>query len=196
MVMLCEWKSPIEIVNAVADKVIQAGVVGKVGVRGTILGDNLLSGTLNLINSYSNNLQLLNLVDNSITAFQPNNVPNFELIMANNPVCLENRVSQLSYCKVPQIIPVYSTPPNNYSPASCSSNQISWPNYKYAFPYTGLLISRALSFSNYNNTNYYKDLEQTLVDTFHKQNVIDTGCFPFSNWSFQYNWSVKYCFSA
>ncbi|KAK7302868.1 hypothetical protein RJT34_13765 [Clitoria ternatea] len=136
-----------------------------------ILGDNLLSGTLNLSNGYSNNLQLINLVDNSITALQPNKVPNFQLILANNPICLENGVSQLSYCKVPQVIPAYSTPPNNCSPASCSSNQISSPNCKCSFPYTGLLISRALSFSNYSNTSYYKDLEQTLLDTFHKQNV-------------------------
>ncbi|KAK7306601.1 hypothetical protein VNO77_44550 [Canavalia gladiata] len=137
-----------------------------------ILGDNQLSGTLNLSNGYSNSLQLVNLVDNDITELEPNNkIPNFDLRLANNPICRENGASDRSYCQVPKIIPSYSTPTNNCSPLPCSSNQVSSPNCKCAFPYTGVLLSRALSFSNYSNTSYYKQLEQSLLDTFRVQHI-------------------------
>ncbi|XP_027335171.1 probable leucine-rich repeat receptor-like protein kinase At5g49770 isoform X2 [Abrus precatorius] len=137
-----------------------------------ILGDNQLSGTLNLSNGYSDSLQLINLEDNQITNLQPSNkIPNFQLILANNPICLESGASQISYCQVPQTIPSYSTPTNNCAPPSCSSNQIFSPNCKCAFPYTGVLSSRALSFSNYSNTSYYKDLEQTLLNAFRAQHI-------------------------
>ncbi|KAL2341824.1 hypothetical protein Fmac_009764 [Flemingia macrophylla] len=136
-----------------------------------ILKDNDVSGSLNL-SKYSSSLQLMNLEDNGITELDPqNNLPSFELRLANNPICLESGAQEKSYCQVAQTIPSYSTPPNNCSPQSCSSNQISSPNCKCAFPYTGLLISRAVSFSNFSNTSYYRELEQTLLDTFQKQSV-------------------------
>ncbi|TKY71779.1 leucine-rich repeat receptor protein kinase [Spatholobus suberectus] len=137
-----------------------------------ILATNLLSGALNLSNGYSNSLQLINLENNEITELDPQNkIPNFTLRLANNPICLESGASENSYCKVPVSIPSYSTPPNNCSPPQCSSDQISSPNCKCAFPYAGLLISRALSFSNYGNTSYYRELEQSLMDTFRNQSI-------------------------
>ncbi|KAK7412406.1 hypothetical protein VNO78_03865 [Psophocarpus tetragonolobus] len=137
-----------------------------------ILQKNQLGGALNL-SGYSNSLQLINLEDNEITELDPvNNLPNIELRLANNPICRESGASENSYCKQPVRNPsYYSTPPNNCSPSPCSSDHISSPNCKCAFPYTGLLISRAVSFSNFSNASYYREIEQTLMDTFRNQSI-------------------------
>jgi len=92
--------------------------------------------------------------------------------LANNPICRESGASEKSYCQQPAPNPTsYSTPSNNCSPPPCSSDQIASPNCKCAFPYTGLLISRALSFSNFSDASYYRELEQSLMDTFRNQSI-------------------------
>ncbi|KAK2393643.1 leucine-rich repeat receptor protein kinase HPCA1 [Trifolium repens] len=137
-----------------------------------ILKDNQLGGTLNISGGYRKSLQLIDLQSNSITDFVFGNQKwNFDLRLAQNRVCLENGVSDESYCKVPQNIPPYSTPSNGCSPPSCSNDQIASPNCKCAFPYIGNLSSRASSVSNYSDTSYYKEIERTLLDTFRKQNI-------------------------
>jgi len=71
-----------------------------------------------------------------------------------------------SYCSVSQNESSYSTPLNNCVASSCFANQISSPNCKCAFPYTGLLQFRAPSFSNLGNDTYYTVLEQSLMNSF------------------------------
>ncbi|PNX95750.1 putative LRR receptor-like protein kinase [Trifolium pratense] len=137
-----------------------------------ILKDNQLSGTLNLSNGFTKTLQLIDLQNNDLTVLELGSQElDFDLRLAQNRICLENGVSDKSYCKVPQAIPSYSTLPNGCSPPSCSNNQIASPNCKCAFPYIGNLSSRAFSVSNYSDTSYYKDIEKTLLDTFRKQNI-------------------------
>ncbi|KOM53726.1 hypothetical protein LR48_Vigan09g238500 [Vigna angularis] len=121
----------------------------------------------------------LTYVDMSDNAFNASNVPSWvsslpELttVLANNPVCRESGSSENSYCKEAVQNPSsYSTPPNNCSPPPCSSDQIASPNCICAYPYTGLLISRALSFSNFSDASYYRELEQSLMDTFRNQSI-------------------------
>lgn len=137
-----------------------------------ILKDNKLSGTLNLSSGYRSSLQLIDLQNNGITDLVMGNQKlNFDLRLAQNRICLENGVSEESYCKVPQTIPPYSTPSNGCSPPSCSNDQIASPNCKCAFPYSGNLTSRASSFSNFSDTSYYKEIEQTMMDFYRKQNI-------------------------
>ena len=88
---------------------------------------------------------------------------------ARNPVCLEAPTS--SYCIDSRTNPSYSTPPNNCSPLLCSANQISSPNCKCAFPYTGNLTCRALAISNFKNTTYYLKIQRTLLTTFAAVNL-------------------------
>ncbi|KAK7331992.1 hypothetical protein VNO80_28738 [Phaseolus coccineus] len=137
-----------------------------------ILGQNHLGGALNL-SVYSNSLEQINLEDNDITEIDPeNNLPSFEIRLANNPICRESGASEKSYCKQPVSNPsFYSTPSNNCSPPPCSSDQIASPNCNCAFPYTGLLISRALSFSNFSDARYYREIEQSLMDTFRNRSI-------------------------
>lgn len=137
-----------------------------------ILKDNKLNGTLDLSSGYRSSLQLIDLQNNLITLLVLGNQKlNFDLRLGQNRICLENGVSEKSYCKVPQTIPSYSTPSNGCSPPSCSNDQIASPNCKCAFPYSGNLTSRASSFSNFGNTSYYKEIEQTMMDFFRKQNM-------------------------
>ncbi|CAL0300920.1 unnamed protein product [Lupinus luteus] len=136
-----------------------------------ILEDNQLGGTFNISNGYSTSLQLINLQNNAITDYKPGNQKiNFEVILSGNPFCLENGVSQQSYCQVVTAIPSYSTPANNCSAQTCSNSQISSPNCKCAYPYTGSLISRALSISIFNTTDY-QDIEKSLLASFRAQNL-------------------------
>ncbi|KAE9594958.1 hypothetical protein Lal_00041274 [Lupinus albus] len=136
-----------------------------------MLGDNQLSGIFNISNGYSASLQLINLQNNAITDYKPGNQKiNFEVILAGNPFCLENGVSEQSYCKVSTVIPSYSTPANNCSPQTCSNSQISSPNCKCAYPYTGSLVSRGLSISIF-NTTHYQDIEKSVLDSFRAQNL-------------------------
>ncbi|XP_058767809.1 leucine-rich repeat receptor protein kinase HPCA1-like [Vicia villosa] len=137
-----------------------------------ILKDNQLSGTLNLSTGYRRSLQLIDLQNNGVTELEMGSQKlNFDLRLAKNKICLENGVSNEVYCKAPQVIPSYSTPTNGCPTPSCSNNQVASPNCQCAFPYMGNLSSRAFSVSNYSNTSYYTEIEQSLLDTFRKQNV-------------------------
>lgn len=85
--------------------------------------------------------------------------------LADNPICQETAVTK-SYCTVSQPNSSYATPPNNCVPASCFAKQHSSPNCKCAFPYTGLLVFRAPSFSDLGNITYFSVLEKSLMNSF------------------------------
>lgn len=85
--------------------------------------------------------------------------------LEGNPICRETGVTK-SYCTVSRPNSSYATPPKNCVPSSCLANQLSSPNCKCAFPYTGLLVFRAPLFSNLGNITYFSALEKSLMDSF------------------------------
>ncbi|KAJ6942378.1 hypothetical protein NC652_008257 [Populus alba x Populus x berolinensis] len=85
--------------------------------------------------------------------------------LQTNPICRETGVTK-SYCTVSQPNSSYATPPNNCVPASCFATQHSSPTVKCAFPYTGLLVFRAPSFSDLGNITYFSVLEKSLMNSF------------------------------
>ena len=90
--------------------------------------------------------------------------------LEDNPICHENGKSEESYCQkieVSQPNSSYVTERNNCSPSPCSSDQISSPNCRCAYPYTGTLTFTAPKFSDFGNTSHYKDLETSLIMDFH-----------------------------
>ncbi|XP_011028449.1 PREDICTED: probable leucine-rich repeat receptor-like protein kinase At5g49770 isoform X3 [Populus euphratica] len=128
--------------------------------------NNQLNGTLDIGTSTINQLSLIDLRKNKISGFT--NRPGVEkvgVILVDNPVCQETGVTE-RYCSVPQTESSYSTPLNNCVASLCFANQISSPNCKCAFPYTGLLKFRAPSFSNLENNTYYTVLEKSLMNSF------------------------------
>ncbi|CAK7357239.1 unnamed protein product [Dovyalis caffra] len=128
--------------------------------------NNRLNGSLDIGTSYGNQLALVDLRENQISDYK--NRPggeNVDVILVNNPVCQETGASG-NYCTVPESNSSYATPPSNCQSASCFANQISSPNCKCAFPYTGVIELRAPSFSDLNNNNtYYSVLETSLMDS-------------------------------
>ncbi|XP_054776319.1 leucine-rich repeat receptor protein kinase HPCA1-like isoform X2 [Prosopis cineraria] len=128
--------------------------------------NNQLNGTLDVGNS-SPNLELIDLENNMITDFaQENQQINFDIILAGNSICLETGADSKKYCSKSQSTSTYSTQPNSCTALPCSSNMVSSPKCICAIPYTGVLTSRAVGFSNIRNTSYFKDLENGLLSTF------------------------------
>ncbi|KAA8536661.1 hypothetical protein F0562_029139 [Nyssa sinensis] len=133
-----------------------------------ILSNNQLNGTLDIGSSYSSQLQLIDLQKNLISAFTRRvGGYNNELILVDNPVCQETGVTE-NYCISQQSNSSveYSTPPNHCLPVPCSSNQISSPNCRCAYPYTGTLFFRAPSFSNLGNLSIFTSLQKSLMLSF------------------------------
>ncbi|KAF7127894.1 hypothetical protein RHSIM_Rhsim11G0113500 [Rhododendron simsii] len=134
------------------------------------LSNNKLNGNLDVGSSYGNQLKHVDLQNNLISDF------NFtkrvgttvEFILVGNPACTETQLSNSSsYCVIPSSnSSSYSTPPNNCVRPNCSSNEVSSPNCRCAYPYTGILIFRAPSFSDLGNSTIYTTLESSLMACF------------------------------
>ncbi|XP_059652149.1 leucine-rich repeat receptor protein kinase HPCA1-like isoform X2 [Cornus florida] len=130
-----------------------------------ILRNNEINGTLDIGSTYSNQLQLVDLQNNFISGFTQRAGYNIELILVNNPICQETGTTE-GYCTIKQSNSSYSTLANNCLPGQCSSDQISSPNCKCAYPYTGTLFFRSPSFSDLRNTSIYTILQNSLMHSF------------------------------
>uniref|UniRef100_A0A0R0HQB0 non-specific serine/threonine protein kinase n=1 Tax=Glycine max TaxID=3847 RepID=A0A0R0HQB0_SOYBN len=90
---------------------------------------NQLEGGIPVSLSTVSTLEVVRFDKNALTGGVPANLSklgNLSEILANNPLCRESGASEKSYCKVPVPNPsFYSTPPNNCSPSSCGSDQVS-----------------------------------------------------------------------
>lgn len=133
------------------------------------LKKNKLNETLGFGTSYSKHLRLVDLQSNYITDIDPA-VQKVQIILVDNPICQETGKTA-SYCQIPvsqsNDNSTYVTEKNNCVETPCSSSdQISSPNCKCAYPYTGTLYFRAPSFSDLGNTTYYKILERSLMSFF------------------------------
>lgn len=90
--------------------------------------------------------------------------------LAGNPICFEGGTQD--YCKIPQQSnSTYSSPQENCTPLPCTSDRVSSPTCKCAYPYTGTLYFRAPSFSNYGNLSIFVSLQQKLMSTFNSLNL-------------------------
>ncbi|OAY63883.1 putative leucine-rich repeat receptor-like protein kinase [Ananas comosus] len=129
------------------------------------LRNNRFNGTLNISSDYSNQLELIDLQNNQISAI----IYAFVLCgrLVGNPVCKNGGIN-LPYCNTLQnSAPSYSTPKNCVTlPPTCSSDQSLSSNCNCAFPYMGTLYFRSPSFSDLGNTTYYLTLEQALQKSF------------------------------
>ncbi|CAL5340940.1 unnamed protein product [Camellia sinensis] len=129
-----------------------------------VLRNNKLNGTLVVNSDSSDHLQLIDLQNNYITDYMVGKRFNSELILVGNPVC-EGAQGSEPYCIIQQSNSSYSTEPKTCMQVRCKSHQISSPNCRCAYPYTGLLILGAPSF-NVRNSNIYTALENYLMRSF------------------------------
>lgn len=87
--------------------------------------------------------------------------------LEENPICQETGITETYCCSsVLQSNSSYVTEKKNCSSSPCSSDQISSPNCKCAYPYSGTLFFIAPSFSDLGSTGDYKDLEISLITFF------------------------------
>ncbi|GKV31590.1 hypothetical protein SLEP1_g40267 [Rubroshorea leprosula] len=93
-------------------------------------------------------------------------LPNLQTILAGNPFC-EKTGATKTYYVVPQpnFTSLYFPSPNSCPPARCSSDKVSSPTCRCAYPYTGILSFRAISFSDLGNQTVY-DLQTNLTQFF------------------------------
>ncbi|KAI7738589.1 hypothetical protein M8C21_014575, partial [Ambrosia artemisiifolia] len=130
------------------------------------LSNNRINGTLDLGSRQSSELQEVNLQNNQIDVFTQSRDYSIQVILAGNPICLETG-TRGEFCSIPTSNgSPYSTPPNNCTPTSCRSGQVSSPNCRCAYPYTGSLNFRATPFSNLANPTIYETLHKQLIDYF------------------------------
>ncbi|KAK7387637.1 hypothetical protein VNO78_22424 [Psophocarpus tetragonolobus] len=161
---------------------VPSSLFGLVNLQTVVLKDNKINGSLDFGSSYSNRLQLVDLETNSIDSFKQNDiVPNFKIILKDNPICQESdKIQTSSYCFPSQPNVSYSTPPNNCQPGACSSEQIPSPNCICSYPYTGILAFRSPSFSDLENKTHYLMLEEFLMRSF-KSHFVSVDSVSLSN---------------
>ncbi|XP_028121057.1 probable leucine-rich repeat receptor-like protein kinase At5g49770 isoform X2 [Camellia sinensis] len=147
-----------------------------------VLRTNQLNGTLDVGSSYSEQLRLIDLQNNlvvSIGDFAKIANGKIKIILARNPVCEETGVTE-AYCTIQQPNSSYTTLPDNCTPVMCSSNQISSPHCRCAYPYHGTLFFRAPSFSDLGNSGIYTSLAESMM-TFFRSHQLSVDSVYLSN---------------
>ncbi|XP_030950279.1 probable leucine-rich repeat receptor-like protein kinase At5g49770 isoform X1 [Quercus lobata] len=146
-----------------------------------VLKKNQLNGSLVIGTTHSNQLKLIDLQFNFISYLEEKEAYNGTLKLEDNPICgVTGNLS--SYCTVSLSNASYSTQKVDCEPVPCSSNQISSPYCRCAYPYTGTLFFETLSFSDLGNNTYYNILEESLMHSFHSHQLpVDSVSLTLSN---------------
>ncbi|KAG5548827.1 hypothetical protein RHGRI_014247 [Rhododendron griersonianum] len=130
-----------------------------------VLSNNQLNGTLNVATTSNGELTLVDCTNNVIKNYTKATGSTADVILAGNPICNGTNASQ-SYCSAQNSNSTSFIPSNNCPTTVCSSNEVLSPNCKCAFPLTGTLHFISFSFSNLENSTYYKFLVGTLMSAF------------------------------
>ncbi|XP_031274243.1 probable leucine-rich repeat receptor-like protein kinase At5g49770 [Pistacia vera] len=144
----------------VPDKLFSFPFIQQVKLR-----NNSFNGTLNLGGKVGEQLQLVDLENNQISALalSENSNHTLNLKLAGNPLCTGS-LSNLSFCQgLQQAGKPYSTSLAHCGGKSCPSDQKLNPqNCTCAYPYEGELYFRAPSFRDLSNVNLFHALEMSL----------------------------------
>ncbi|TQD91102.1 hypothetical protein C1H46_023277 [Malus baccata] len=148
-----------------------------------LLRNNKINGLLDLGTISSNRLQLIDLEKNFITDLtRSDGGSNYALILVDNPICEGTNMAN-NYCTVSPTSSPISPPPSNCTPVACSPGQVSSPNCKCAYPYTGALYFIFVSFSNLGNFSYFTALQDSLLKTLQSYNLpVDSVALSNPSW--------------
>ncbi|KAL2231355.1 probable leucine-rich repeat receptor-like protein kinase At5g49770 [Sesamum indicum] len=130
------------------------------------LKNNQLNGTLNIGSDHSDELELIDLRNNSIEAITQRAGYSIEITLVGNPICNEGGTEK--YCTIPQQ-QNYSTPPKSCTPLPCDLDKTSSPTCRCAYPYSGTLVFSAPSFASFGNTSVFGSLQQKLLSKFRSE---------------------------
>ncbi|KAJ6831611.1 putative leucine-rich repeat receptor-like protein kinase family protein isoform X1 [Iris pallida] len=147
------------------------GLLGKIptkmfslpGLQQVLLMNNAFNGTLNMGDSFSSQLTVVNFQNNSISAVTLSDSYKETLILVGNPVCNANLANTI-YCSLQQRLQTpYSTNIAQCGPKACAPDQSVRPqNCDCAYPYHGVLIFRAPFFRDVTNITLFQQLETNL----------------------------------
>lgn len=127
------------------------------------LKNNTFNDTLNLGDSISPQLQLVDLQNNQIPKITLGYEYKHTLILVGNPVC--SGTSSNSFCQLPQQDTETYTTSSNCARITCPDNQkLSPQSCQCAYPFEGTLYFRAPSFRELSNVNTFHSLEISLWD--------------------------------
>ncbi|WMV12255.1 hypothetical protein MTR67_005640 [Solanum verrucosum] len=140
-------------------------------LRTVFLRNNKLNGSLEIESTYSNQLQLIDVQNNCIESFTQKPGYRFQIMLKGNPFCNNGGEGTETYCIETQQNETYLTPLQNCLAIECSSNQVSSPACKCAFPYVGDLIFRPPAFLNLGNITTYETLEKSLMLFFQERQL-------------------------
>ncbi|KAF8411900.1 hypothetical protein HHK36_004458 [Tetracentron sinense] len=136
------------------------------------LRDNAFNESLNMGNSISQQLQLVDLQNNQISSATFTNT----LILLGNPVC--NALLNTVYCQLQELPKPYSTSLANCANNLCSSGQSPSPqSCSCAYPFEGTLYFRGPSFRELSNATRFQSLEMSLW----KQLLLNPGSVSLQN---------------
>ncbi|KAI4295233.1 hypothetical protein L6164_035300 [Bauhinia variegata] len=127
------------------------------------LRNNSLNNTLDMGDSISPQLQLVDLQDNQISSVTLSSGYTNTLILIGNPVCL-TALSNTNYCQLQQQPKKpYSTSLANCGSKSCPLDQkLSPQSCECVYPYEGIMYFRGPLFREISNVNMFHSLEMTL----------------------------------
>ncbi|KAH0766842.1 hypothetical protein KY285_002713 [Solanum tuberosum] len=140
-------------------------------LRTVFLRNNKLNGSLEIESTYSNQLQLIDVQNNRIESFTQKPGYHFQIMLKGNLFCNNGGEGTETYCIETQQNETYLTPLQNCLAIECSSNQVSSPACKCAFPYVGDLIFRPPAFLNLGNITTYETLEKSLMLFFQERQL-------------------------
>ncbi|CAI9108426.1 OLC1v1008010C1 [Oldenlandia corymbosa var. corymbosa] len=126
---------------------------------------NAFNGTLDLDQRINDNLQLIDLEDNRITALTVGSGYSNNLLLIGNPVCTTvEALEHSSYCQVrQQSAQAYSTSLANCRRKTCPPDQKMSPqSCDCAYPYEGTLYFRGPFFRDLSNDTIFHQLEMSL----------------------------------
>ncbi|XXG42028.1 hypothetical protein AAC387_Pa01g2381 [Persea americana] len=125
------------------------------------LKHNSFNSTLNMGDSISMQLQLVDLENNQITKLTLSSSYSNTLKLSGNPVCTSNVLVNANYCQNQHRSRTYSTSYAHCGANICPSGQMPSPQSCYcAYPYKGTLYFRAPYFRDLSNSSTFKTLEQ------------------------------------
>ncbi|KAI9153999.1 hypothetical protein LWI28_019577 [Acer negundo] len=126
------------------------------------LRNNMFNGSLSFGDSFSSQLQLVDLENNKITSVTLSSSYTNTLILVGNPVCAA--LPNTSYCQPQQqSTKPYSTSLVQCGGKSCPADQKMSPqNCECAYPYKGTMYFRAPSFRDLSNVTFFHSLEMSL----------------------------------
>uniref|UniRef100_A0A453FT62 Uncharacterized protein n=1 Tax=Aegilops tauschii subsp. strangulata TaxID=200361 RepID=A0A453FT62_AEGTS len=129
-----------------------------------ILSNNALNGTLEVTGNITQQLKIVNLLNNRIFAVNITPSYNKTLVLVGNPVCLDSDTSSRFFCSLQQEgLISYSTNITQCGSTTCSGDQSLDPaTCSCAYPYTGKMIFRAPLFADPSDRTTFQQLETSL----------------------------------